>query len=369
MSLSEQIRLLRGPKLLEEPKYHTSVNANEWSLVQAKQLYCPLHRDQHLDRLVCLFMEQSNFLWPVIGCRFKDRLDNLLVEYRHEYGRGITLPMDRPDLLSFSAFVCMVLACMELIEFDTVASTASSIDETQNRGQNWYSEYQQIIESFDETQFVTIDTIRSRLVEVLYLCMCDRRKEVYPALVQTVGLAFIGNLNDESKWTACSQEEVLSRRVLWWTLYLMDRQLGHRYGKPYLIRESEFAVDDFKSHVSNPVSQLPFENTFSPVEIRQNCWYKYLQFMTHWSRLFTRLWDALFSVQAGLIVNDEELEIIDDLILNLNRTNGVGTGQDDNILYDLMKSPVLMKDNETSLQLRLTIFTASTSEIQVSFRI
>jgi hypothetical protein len=377
MSFSRQIETLKRGNTNVESQESTqalSIPTVATPSSRPKYIHCRIHQSERLDRLLQLFMEEGDFYYPVIfGCNFKNRLDTLLREHRNKNGDGLSLPVDRVDLVSLAALACMVIACAETIDINTLElPKVQRRDGTSVTDQDtWRLEGRHLLESSNWQRSVNLDMVRFHLVEALFLLMCERLRESYHAMVTTASLALVTNLNNQDNWFANSEDERISKRVLWWTVYLMDRQVGHKCGKPYLIRDAEFVVDDFEDLLADSASKPTVDPSLLNEHLQFNCtynteWYRYLQFLAQWSQNFTKVWDALFSIRAARVTNEDQLELIDALILKLNRNLGPGLDWKPNMLPDLTAAPTQDLEHEQNLRLRLIIFTVRPTLLNVT---
>jgi hypothetical protein len=85
--------------------------------------------------------------------------------------------------------------------------------------------------------------------------------------------------------------EKTSRQTLWWTIYFLDRRISQRNGTPYLIRETEVAVEEF----------VPKNDSLGDI------------------KLWGQIWDTFFAAAARKRGDWEEIEITDTRILFIRK--------------------------------------------------
>jgi hypothetical protein len=106
--------------------------------------------------------------------------------------------------------------------------------------------------------------------------------------------------------------EKTSRQTLWWTIYFLDRRISQRNGTPYLIRETEVAVEEFvpkNDSLGDIIHEDPEKSGTS----------SYCQVLVNFSKLWGQIWGTFFAAAARKRGDWEEIEITDTRILFIRK--------------------------------------------------
>jgi hypothetical protein len=189
--------------------------------------------------------------------------------------------------------------------------------------------------------------------------MLQRKGDMSRAIAVTVDYAFAMNLNNEDAWTGCALREQEHRRLLWWTIYFLDRRIALLLKRPLLIRDADFIVAGFTDqsrrtflsrtslHLTTGSSdeQRPWKPPLPPTQD----WYDYLEFNIRWSKIATRIWDAFFSLRGSRSIEVEQVELIDALLVKLQ------TGLPPRLRWDVKNLPGLLRQGTEDKHFRLQI--------------
>ncbi|KAH8804879.1 hypothetical protein F5884DRAFT_429908 [Xylogone sp. PMI_703] len=330
ISLAMQIRTLK--EAVPEPVWSDGHSA----LPQTDVETCLISNDR-LYYLLDLFFSEFNCYIVAIDCSdFMTRLESLFQESSVSQSQQLSIQNAKPEQITLIALACMILAKAELLSVEP--RTESQFYRSH---QSWYAESCRVMARYYQTRPSNFDLVQLRLVESFYMIALERVDRFSSAVMNAVNEAFAAGLNDQSLWKNCSKTEITSRCALWWTMYLMDRQAAQRYGRSYLIRDTDFSVQDFTAECKQPLSvdgevPIPFlhypglkirlENqeysspqTTSSGYLSEYEWYHYLQFIATIGRLVTRACDSFYCYCAPKKGDYEETESIDALLLRARR--------------------------------------------------
>lgn len=343
--------------------YHHGVGHH--SKAPQRGIKCSITSSTRLRYLLKLFFEEFNVYYPCVDEEtFNHSLQSLLRQdsLENDY---ISIPNDDPELLNFAALACMVLAVAEFIEADSNVPSKHHDHTPPLRGQDWYHESIRLLDSCSRYAATTIDTLRLHMLEALYLLMRELFRRSSHALCRAVELSFVLGFNDEATWVGCTPEEVRSRRILWWTIYFFDRRLAYKFGRPYMIRDSEVSVSDFAAdlhemEVANPNPKLLLDVQTGDLERSKTThvdfeWFHYLQFNIRWGRLFAKAWDTLYSLNSSQAGSIDEIEMMEALLAKLRRSLPPGmAGGDPPAARDAVDDPP-----DRKARMKLVIYTVS----------
>lgn len=280
-----------------------------------------------LKSSVRVFFEECAYLFPCLQLdEFCPRLFNLFQVYPSG-DHGILLPIECEGDMSLAALTCMVLAASELLRTDGQPDSVEYYSH-----QTWYRESQRLLGLHPKRPLRDLDVLRTYVVEALYKIGLERLSESSQAITQAVELAFTLGLNDERCWLVQADAGRNRSRMLWWTLYLLDRSLAHKIGRPYLIHDNDAVVTDFLGDMccqDNPLQSQTQEQEGSQTSefialssgyFSDRDWYWYLQFHVQWARLFSRIWDSVLAPQVPQVGDIEVIEALDSSVVRLRRS-------------------------------------------------
>jgi hypothetical protein len=139
--------------------------------------------------------------------------------------------------------------------------------------------------------------------------------------------------------------EKTSRQTLWWTIYFLDRRISQRNGTPYLIRETEVAVEEFmpKNDSSGDIiHEDPAKSGTS----------SYYQVLVNFSKLWGQIWDTFFAAAAQKREDWEEIDITDTRILFIRKQLPRHLTWN----TDMVGTYMAMGESEPQIRRRLTLF-------------
>jgi len=269
-----------------------------------------------------LFFEEFNYFYPCVDqAEFNTSVRKLLAQ-TSESTNSLRSTEEGHQMERFTALLFMVLAIAEFYEISARPNDPTA------RGEGWYRESMRLLDKCSWQTSISIEIVGLHMLECLYMLMRQNFRKSSQALCQTVELAYALGLNDESSWDCFTAVQRRSYRTLWWTIYLHDRRLAHKLGRPYLIRDSEVSVVDFAPDIAaledGKEKQRGPQVTNTAGYLQTSClsekldfgadWYHYLQFHVKWSRLFAKAWDAFYSLKRSGPRDVEEFEVMEALL-------------------------------------------------------
>ncbi|KAL6171771.1 hypothetical protein ACJQWK_02774 [Exserohilum turcicum] len=322
-SLAMQIRELRDSM----PGLQPTQNPRAYIPVDLETCLAP---NMRIYQLLDLYFDEFNFPLPVVHrTEFTQQLRALFATHYNKRTARLSIKDAKPEEITFLALTCMMLAIAEHSAFNSLAKTGNRLCD---RG--WFMESKRIMTEHYRRRPANFDLVRLRLVESFYMIAIERVDRFSAAVIDAVNEALTAGLNNQKTWAGCSADSYSSDRALWWVLYLMDRQAAQRYGRSYLIHDTDFMVDDFSEECRQVLSTdrsvpIPFlvcesldrtsssnaENQPQHAYINQYEWFSYLQFLVTIGRLTARSCDSFYCLRSPKAGDHEETTIIDALLL------------------------------------------------------
>jgi hypothetical protein len=190
-------------------------------------------------------------------------------------------------------------------------------------GWSMYVRGRKLLQHCSSSKTVNLDLVRYHTLGSLYMMNSELLQSASHAIATAIQLAMVVRLNDEALWGDCSAEETASRRKLWLTIYFLDRKISQRNGTPYLIRDSEVAVDEFEPKSTLRPSNLESVHSSGQSELSPNSEpslaTSYFQFLVNFSKLWGQIWDTFYAAVAPKRGDWREVEIMDTRILLIRR--------------------------------------------------
>ncbi|KAH8702971.1 hypothetical protein GQ44DRAFT_831644 [Phaeosphaeriaceae sp. PMI808] len=309
---------------------------------------CALSNNPRLAPLMRLFFTgHNNCFYCLDPDPFVARLSHLLENHSLENGQ-LHIPSDKPELISLAALACIVLALAEFLSIDLPITTQDTSINTFTH-QMWNVEARRLLKLYAKQSPMNIDIVRFHLVATYYATGLDCISQepingAYQAIAMTVTSAYSIGLNNETRWAHLSKEEKTSRRCLWASIDLMDKQVAYKCGRPYLIQESEVAVSDLTNDIksfddlskggatengreSREAAKGGHNDTISsataptptPLSLSTHLKLQYIQGLIEITHIFTRAWRSFFSVRGPSSCEKDEVQSIDALFQRIQR--------------------------------------------------
>ena len=248
-----------------------------------------------------------------------------------------------------------MLAMAECLDSEHGACDSDSV----RPGWSMYLQGFKAIQRFFFTKDVDLDVARTQCLIAAYLMHSEILRAASQAVSVALQLAIDIKLNDQRTWSTSSSDEVLSKQLLWWTIFFLDRRIAQKASLPYHIRDTEFYVDDFKnvgrnhqtdSNTDGFRASPPGEETSSLRSVKD-----YVQVLINLAKLWGQVWDKFFAIGVIRKTDWMEVEIMDTQILNVRRQMPSHmTWEPDKLAeYTLNGNP------ETHLRRRLHVYTVS----------
>ncbi|KIW92833.1 uncharacterized protein Z519_06682 [Cladophialophora bantiana CBS 173.52] len=312
-----------------------------------------------LKFLVGLYFEHLSPFFPCLDeGEFMQRWEQIENDLTHD-GNSLCL-LVRPSSRTFLMSMCLVLAVA------TYLDPCSHGEDQPSTLPGW--KYVLMAEHIAEGDrghspwLLTpdMDLMRYYVLKAMYMIHTEKLTAASHAIGTAVHLAFALSLNDESTWNDCRSEATAdARRRLWWTLFYMDRRIAQKCWRPYLIRESEFLVDDFANTTETAASIGTADcgnhsDTNSHVRTTNRVLTsQYVQTKINWARLWALVWDSLFAVRPTSTDHDkqEEIEVLDARILHSQRQTH------ESLCWDTSLLPNYLAAGEPEAQVRARLVT------------
>lgn len=251
-----------------------------------------------------------------------------------------------------AALICNILAMAESLDPKSVALESRP-------GWSMYLQGCKLIERCSSEDEFDFDLIRYYAIGSGYLMHAERLRAATHAISRAIQLAAKVRLNDQDAWLSCSTEEKRGRKKLWWTIYFMDRRIGQKNGTAYLIRDTEYSVDDFSAETTgHGASAAAIEwnattsRAMSPPGPDSS---DYLQTLIKLGKLWGQIWDQFFAVTAPSRGNWQEIMAMDERIVALQQ------GLPPHLRWDASAPSLQEEQNEPQMRRRLTTLTVTTS--------
>lgn len=258
--------------------------------------------------------------------------------------------------LSLIAMTCIMLAMAECLDSEHGACDSDSV----RPGWSMYLQGFKAIQRFFFTKDVDLDVARTQCLIAAYLMHSEILRAASQAISVALQLAIDIKLNDQRNWSTASPDEVLSKQLLWWTIFFLDRRIAQKASLPYHIRDTEFCVEDFKSTGQNCQAEsgdvddlrasTQQEKTSSLHGVKD-----YVQVLINLARLWGQVWDKFFAIGVTRKTDWMEVEIMDTQILNVRRQLPANMTWEP----DKMAEYTLNGEPEPQLRRRLHIYTVS----------
>ncbi|KAJ5820252.1 hypothetical protein N7474_005843 [Penicillium riverlandense] len=336
-----------------------SINDSDTKIITSR-----LFSEPNLGSLLRFGFDELEFYYPVIDrLNFYDRLALLFSEHlSHEDGVPQVQAQRKHAIL-------IALACEMLSIATYLGAGANSYQRAQGdayhipESLSWHSESRRLLNFYTWEESSDIDLLRIHVLEVIYMNMLQRRAEASRALALAVDFAFRVKLHDEDAWASFTLREHEYRRLLWWTLFLLDRQAAILLGRPYIIRDEDFVVHVFTEAsralylTEDPPQSVPGQECLPwplPSTLNED-WFDHIQFCVRWSKIATRVWDSCFAVRASKSLTGDDVELIDALLMKLERD------MPSSLKWNLKNLPsaVNARNEDMPLRLQITIFEVS----------
>ncbi|KAL6241207.1 hypothetical protein RBB50_011886 [Rhinocladiella similis] len=255
---------------------------------------------------------------------------------------GICLVV-RPSSRNFFMLMCMVLA---------VATYLDSASHPQKNAAPPGWQYCLMAEEISGRDHHTrllpteLDLIRYYTVKAVYMVHIEKLTPASHSIAIAIQSAFAAHLNDESTWIDCAKSRKHARRLLWWTVFYVDRRIAQKCWKPYIIRENEFRVGELATTEEELFGTVLDLQTHIKVE-EQLVIARYVQTMIRWARLWAQVWDSMFAVGSSYgKKRAEETEVLDAKILHAQRETH------ESLCWDTLFLPTYLATGETDAQIR-----------------
>ncbi|EXJ89877.1 hypothetical protein A1O3_02944 [Capronia epimyces CBS 606.96] len=260
---------------------------------RALQLWDPENKDEDIETL-------RNYINTYFICMNKHHLgideDELLSRFERYLAQDYT-GFTSMDLLQTVALVRLMVAVVKILDEYCINS---------KHVPGW-EEFAYAKHLLGHTMWLgngDFRTIQCLHLETLYCLFIERTNAAAESMSAAVRLSYQLGLHDQNSWQSDHDQFPPSvRRRLFWCLYCLDRQVALYSGMPYMIRESDFRVDqpsllDVDSNKDGPASVGSGHGELSPLSLQYQSSIPYSQATIKWAKLCSEIWDAMFGITA-----------------------------------------------------------------------
>jgi hypothetical protein len=287
LSLSAQLADLQKLLRLSSDLSGRTASASNWNRILPLELPHPAR----LRYLLGVYFREMDSFFPML-----DELDTeagifKALEDLNYSDCNLIIDVDTRHY-SKLALLCSILVLGECLDPAVVGC------DNPKPGWTIYQRGRKLIQHCGSSRRHDLDLIRYHTLTALYMMNSELLQSAAHAISTAVQLAMVARLNNQALWGECSPIESQSRQRLWWTIYFLDRRISQRNGMPYLIRDSEAAVDEFDA--AHRGKNQPVPNRAEPISggFSQLQTENYLQSLVDFGRLWSRIWDNFYAATA-----------------------------------------------------------------------
>jgi hypothetical protein len=325
---------------------------------QRRSLSLELPSPRRLLHILKVFFEENNAFFPCVEqIEFENRLLKLLSSQGYS-ATSLLVAIDDSQIL-FASLICVMIALTEFLdpENQTLGLSPAAAETPYIPGKKWHDQAVSFLRRRrDHLLAPDLDIVRFYNIEALYMMHVEQLGEASKSILMAIHSSIRSGLNDQATWENCSPTETTWRRMLWWSVYYMDRRIAEKCGRPYFMRDNEIDVEDNFSGISE--NAIPITNEYGVQILREQAQPRsrmYLQTLVSWARLWSQMWDNFFALQAQKLGDQDEVDIMDRRIVNLKRNLPA------ELTFDIASLPYYIQsgENERDTRYRLLIFTVS----------
>ncbi|KAJ5154450.1 uncharacterized protein N7500_009889 [Penicillium coprophilum] len=206
------------------------------------------------------------------------------------------------------ALLCIIIAIAEMIENNTL-----SFD---TRATHFAKHARSLLQTFEDRP-ANLEVLRCHTLITIYLLHMECLDLALQSIAVTVRLAMALQLHRRSSSPKEGGDSY--DQYLWWTIYVLDRDLACLGGIPYLIRDEEIdAPRPARDGQFKRFSSVTYINCSNEV-IERSGWMEesvhqedmYLETLAHLGRLWARIWDDLATDSSELDCQWQAMETLD----------------------------------------------------------
>ncbi len=330
-----------------------------------KSVLSGLKAESNLGFLLKYCFDELEFFYPCVNRQdFYNRLFQMLPSASSDNDEEISHKVRQAEYRALAALVCRMLSIAAFLGAGAGPQERLQGDDHYVKASlSWHVESHKLLADSSANDEVSFDAIRAYLLEVIYMTMVQRPRGASKAIAIAIDLSFSIRLHDEQTWTADTPTETEHFRQLWWTVFHLDRRVAFMIGRPYIIRDADFAVGELTT-VSRDIYLTARTSTSSfppcignvapedlPVTLTED-WFDYFLFSVKWSKIATRAWDKFFSVRSSKSFDADNIELIDALLLKLKSDLPCS------LTWDAKRLPmhIYAGDSDRAFRLQLIIF-------------
>jgi hypothetical protein len=329
-----------------------------------------LRPDAETGDLLKFCLDELEIYYPCFDrVDFYDRLSNLFTQQCSYNGRDTLIPR-KPEWLALAALTCTMLAVATFLGGCPESSTSED-DRYGPAAAEWQIESRKLLDAFNWFENPTLDVVRQHILELCYYTMVEQPETAYLSKATLVELAFTMNLHDEESWPiSLTIREREYHRLVWWTVYVIDRRQIIKYAKSYLILDSDYCVQDFSriskacylsSGVQDRCVSVPKMTTDLALKIDKwprpypptEDWFGYLLFNVRWSHAAALAWNTCCNMRTIHSTQlASEVNALEGLAAGIESSIPKSLAWNRSVLSDLIRAGA----SERYLRLRVLIY-------------
>ena len=299
-----------------------------------------------------VFWAQHN---PFFPCSNRGQFQQDLLQWLPAagYGPGRTVVRVTPTFTPLALNLCIILAVAEFVDPQRGSRMSDHPIDQSIPGKLWHDTSLKLLDRFSPAFDQEVEIVRFHVLEAMYLTYTEQLRQASKVIAVAVQLAVRAGLHDQSSWTDLTPKMADSRRILFWSLYYLDRRISEKCGQPYLLRNEEVYVAEIVTPAVHG-HLLPINGDGESVAFN-TAMRHYVQHLIDWGHLWTDVWDTLFSLRVRKFVDDMSY---------VKSTNGQIERMLANLPPELQWRPERLKSGtgiEDERQARLPLLTYSVS--------
>lgn len=161
-----------------------------------------------------------------------------------------------------------------------------------------------------------IITVRCLALKSLYLYLIEKADPAYDVIGKAVRLLFQQGLHDQRLWIGIPHADIEARRILFWTVFCLERVISFQAGAPWMLHEVDINVDMPSTTTKAGEEFQAMDPTTSiqdhSIAVYMYCWVK-------WCRLSAEVWTNMCSVNANKTDSEEFVAVMDAKLVHYTR--------------------------------------------------
>lgn len=256
-----------------------------------------------------VFFENTKIQYPVIDPESAEARIRKILEYLQYPSCGLKIDVDYVAAPTV-ALLCIMIAIAELNGDTTSPSNGN------DRAMVFRNHARRLLQFFEFLP-PNLEILRCHTMITIYLLHADFLDLALQSNAVTVHLAMALQLHRRSPSFRKGSDSY--DQNLWWTIYILDRNIACLGGVPYLIRDEEIDAPQptrdgrFEKFSSVTYIYRPSEHDeqSGPSERSLHQDATYLEILAHLGRLWARIWNSLVTDSSELDCQWQTTEILD----------------------------------------------------------